>query len=161
MEHVATQPSGTSLAIAQPPAEASLEQDERDPDPCPEDEEFFEVPDAESKEEAINKFYRLELREAQDPSEAHLCDFPDKLDKRAPPGSGWTPAELNHILQAHVVDGSLTTFGCVEWESQLFRGVMRARCYPFDMPKRRFHGFNPKVRSPYFQLTYQYILVSF
>ena len=27
--------------IAQPPAEASLEQDERDPDPCPEDEEFF------------------------------------------------------------------------------------------------------------------------
>ena len=76
--------------------------------------------------------------------------FPDKADKRAPPGTGWTPAELNHILQAHVVDGSLTTFGCVEWESQLFRGVMRARCYPFDMPKRRFHGFNPKVRSPYF-----------
>ena len=27
----------------------------------------------------------------------------------------------------------------------MFRGVMRARCYPFDMPKRRFHGFNPKV----------------
>ena len=42
--------------IVQPPAEASLEQDERDPDPCPEDEGFFEAPDAESKEEAINKF---------------------------------------------------------------------------------------------------------
>ncbi len=56
----------------------------------------------------------------------------------------WT--ELNHILQAHVVDGVLATFGCVEWESeQLCRGVMRARCYPFDMPKRRFHGFNTKV----------------
>ena len=80
--------------------------------------------------------------------------FPDKADKRAPPGTGWTPAELNHILQAHVVDGSLTTFGCVEWESQLFRGVMRARCYPFDMPKRRFHGTTVKVCYPYFHLLY-------
>jgi hypothetical protein len=71
--------------------------------------------------------------------------FPDKADRRAQPGTGWTPAELNSILQDHVVDGALTTFGCVEWESELFRGVMRARCYPFDMPKRRFHGFNPKV----------------
>ena len=71
--------------------------------------------------------------------------FPDKADKRAQPGTGWTPAELNSILQDHVMDGALTTFGCVEWESELFRGVMRARCYPFDMHKRRFHGFNPKV----------------
>jgi hypothetical protein len=29
--------------------------------------------------------------------------------------------------------------------SQLFRGMMRDCCYPFDMPKKRFHGFNPKV----------------
>jgi len=71
-------------------------------------------------------------------------EFPDKADQRAEPGSGWTPAELNHILQTHVVDGTLTTFGCVEWESNLCRGVMRARCYPFDMPKHRFHGMNPK-----------------
>ena len=71
--------------------------------------------------------------------------FPDKADKRAGPGTGWTPAELNRILQNHVVHGSLTTFGCVEWESELFRGTMRARCYPFDMPKQRFHSFNPKV----------------
>ncbi len=28
---------------------------------------------------------------------------PDKGDARASPGSGWTAAELNHILQAHVV----------------------------------------------------------
>ena len=27
-------------------------------------------------------------------------------------------------------------FGCVEWESQLFRGVMHARCYPFNLPKK-------------------------
>jgi hypothetical protein len=52
-------------------------------------------------------------------------------DQRAQPGSGWTPAELNHILQSHVVDGALTTFGCVEWESELCGGVM---C-----------GMNPKV----------------
>ena len=71
--------------------------------------------------------------------------FADKTDKRAAAGSGWIPAELNNILQAHVVDGALTFFGCVEWESQLFRGTMRARCYPFDMKNRRFHSFNPKV----------------
>ena len=71
--------------------------------------------------------------------------FPDKADKRAQPGSGWTPAELNRILHEHVVSGALTTFGCVEWQSQLFRGSMRARCYQFDMPKKRFHHFNPKV----------------
>ena len=71
--------------------------------------------------------------------------FADKTDKRAAAGSGWTPAELNNILQAHVVDGALTTFGCVEWESDFFRGTMRARCYPFDMPKRRFHSLNTKV----------------
>ncbi len=58
-----------------------------------------------------------------------VLGFPDKADQRAEPGTGWTPAEPNHILHEHVVDGALTTFGCVEWESQLFRGVMRARCY--------------------------------
>jgi hypothetical protein len=87
--------------------------------------------------------------------------FPDKADKRAQPGTGWTPAELNHILQAHVVDGSLTTCGCVEWGSELFRGVMRARCYPFDVPKRRFHGFNVKVGGPCFHFTYKYILMTY
>jgi hypothetical protein len=71
--------------------------------------------------------------------------FPNKADQRAVPGTGWTPAELNHILQAHVVDGALTTFWCVDWESDLCRGVMRARCYPFHMQKHRFHGFNRKV----------------
>ena len=86
--------------------------------------------------------------------------FPDKADRRASPGTGWTPDELNHILQNHVVDGSLTTFGCVEWESELFRGVMRARCYPFKMPKHRFHSFNPQVFILYYLSTYLYILCS-
>ena len=68
----------------------------------------------------------------------------NQADQRAEPGTGWTSAELNHILHAIVVDGALTTFGCVEWESQLFRGVMRARCHPFNLPKKRFHSFNPQ-----------------
>ncbi len=75
----------------------------------------------------------------------NLQGFPDNADQRAEPGTRWTPAELNHVLQAHVVDGALSTFGCVEWKSDLCRGVMSARCYPFDMPKHRFHGMNPKV----------------
>jgi hypothetical protein len=73
--------------------------------------------------------------------------FPDKADKSAQPGTGWTPAELNSIMHDHVrvVAGELTTFGCVELKSELFRGVMHALCYLFDVPKERFHGFNPKV----------------
>ena len=87
-----------------------------------------------------------------------VLGFPDKADQRAEPGSGWTPAELNHILTAHVMDGAVTTFGCVEWESQLFRGVMRARCYPFNLPKRRFHSFNPQVHCTLIHIgTYQYV----
>ncbi len=78
--------------------------------------------------------------------------FPDKADQRAEPGSGWTPAELNHILQTHVVAGTLTTFGCVEWESNMCRGVMCARCYPFDLSKQHFHRINPKVM--YIHCTY-------
>ena len=74
-----------------------------------------------------------------------VLGFPDKADQRAEPCTGWTPAELNHILYEHVVDGALTTFGCVEWESQLFRGVMCARCYPFNLQKKRFHSMNPQV----------------
>ena len=53
--------------------------------------------------------------------------FPDKADKSAEPSTGWTPAKLNSILHDHVVAGELTTFGCVEWQSQLFRGVMTSR----------------------------------
>ena len=75
-------------------------------------------------------------------------------------GRGWTPAELNSILQNHVVrnraGGALTTFGCVEWESELYRGVMRARCYQWNMPKHRFHKMNPQV-IPSYPWLYTYI----
>ena len=65
--------------------------------------------------------------------------FPDKADPRR----GWTPSELNNILDRHVVRDRkgcslLTrslTFGCLDWESEIYRGVMRARCYPFKMRK--------------------------
>ena len=73
-----------------------------------------------------------------------VLGFPDKADQRAEPGTSWTPAELNHILHVNVVDGALTTLSCVEWESQLFRGVMCERCYPFNLPKKR-HSFNLQV----------------
>jgi hypothetical protein len=68
------------------------------------------------------------------------------------PGTVWTPAELNHILKSHVVDDSLTTIAYVEWETEFFRGEMRARCCPMDMQQRQFHGFNPKVYYPCFQI---------
>jgi hypothetical protein len=43
--------------VVQPPLCSGQLDDERDSDPCPpEDEELFEVPDAESMEEAISKF---------------------------------------------------------------------------------------------------------
>jgi hypothetical protein len=71
--------------------------------------------------------------------------FPDKADPRR----GWTPAELNNILDRHVVRDrngcSLLTFGCLEWESEIYRGVMRARCYPFKMRKHSYRGMNPQV----------------
>ncbi len=60
-----------------------------------------------------------------------LLGFPDNLkaDKRAQLGSGWTPSELNSILQNHVVNGALTSFGCVEWES-----ASKAQCELDDIP---------------------------
>ncbi len=42
--------------ILEHPAQSSVEQDEVDPCPAPEDEEIFQGPDTESKEEAIKKF---------------------------------------------------------------------------------------------------------
>ncbi len=73
--------------------------------------------------------------------------FPDKADKRVQPRIGWAPEKLNNVLQNHLVNSVLTTFGCVEWESDLFR------CYPFDMTKRRFHYFSQKVFNTYFHIT--------
>ena len=41
----------------------------------------------------------------------------------------------------------LQTFGCLEWESQLYRGIMHARCYPFNMWGHSFHNMKPQEDS--------------
>jgi hypothetical protein len=62
------------------------------------------------------------------------------------------------------MDGTLTNlavwngiFGCVEWDSDLFRGMMcaRLRYYPFDM---LFQSLNQKVCTHHSSLA-DYILV--
>ncbi len=64
-------------------------------------------------------------------------------------GDAWTVDELNQIICNHLVSdktgGSIRTFGCVEWESESYRGISRSRCYPFDLEGHRFHSLNPKV----------------
>ena len=66
------------------------------------------------------------------------------------PGDEWSSEALNNILIHCLVSNrrgdNLHTFQCVEFESDLYRGVMRARCFPFDMENHRFYGKNVKVR---------------
>ena len=73
----------------------------------------------------------------------------DELRMRPASVDGWSSAQLNHILTSCLVsDGrgdNLHTFHTVEFESDLYRGVMRARCYPFNMAEHRFRGKNIKV----------------
>ena len=61
----------------------------------------------------------------------------------------WSTATLNRILQTCLVSdrkgNNIHTFQTVEFESDLYRGVMRARCYPFNMERHRFRGRNVKV----------------
>jgi len=65
------------------------------------------------------------------------------------PGDEWSSEALNNILIHCLVSNrrgdNLHTFQCVEFESDLYRGVMRARCFPFNMEKHRFYGKNVKV----------------
>ena len=72
--------------------------------------------------------------------------FPDMRDPNK-----WSVSELNNILQTHVVTDrngcSLHTFRCLEWESELYRGIMCARWYPFNIRGHRFHNMNPQLYS--------------
>ncbi len=43
-------------SVQPPEVHPTFDSDEADPRPAPEDDEFFQAPDAQSKEEAINKF---------------------------------------------------------------------------------------------------------
>ena len=68
---------------------------------------------------------------------------------RPDPSQPWSTATLNRILQTCLVfdrkGNNIDTFQTVEFESDLYRGVMRARCYPFNMENHRFQGRNVKV----------------
>ena len=61
----------------------------------------------------------------------------------------WTTVELNTILLDNIVqrrDGAhLGTFGCIQWESDLYVGRPKARCYPFDLPGHRYRGKTRQV----------------
>jgi hypothetical protein len=74
-------------------------------------------------------------------------NVPPRLD----PSKPWSTATLNRILQTCIVSDSrginIHTFQTVEFESDLYRGVMRARCYPFNMRQHQFRGRNIKVST--------------
>jgi hypothetical protein len=75
----------------------------------------------------------------------------DELRMRPDSGEDWSSDQLNRILTGCLVSdrrgNNLHTFHTVEFESDLYRGVMRARCYPFNMAQHRFRGKNVKVRD--------------
>ena len=62
----------------------------------------------------------------------------------------WTAGELNAILENNLVPshggkGQLRTFGCIQWECELYSGRPKARCYPFNLKGHRFRGRNSQV----------------
>ena len=74
----------------------------------------------------------------------------------------WTAGELNAILLHNLVPssggaGQLRTFGCIEWESELFSGRPKARCYPFDLPGHRWRGKTCQVTELLCDIIYDII----
>ena len=65
-------------------------------------------------------------------------NVPPRLDQSKP----WSTATLNRILQTCIVSASrginIHTFQIVEFESELYSGVMGTRCYPFNMEHHQF-----------------------
>ena len=86
---------------------------------------------------------------------ANLCEELNIPDKQGPL---WTAAELNAIITSNLVGGPhghLHTFGCIQWENELFNGRPKARCYPFNIQGHRFRNKNPQVKSSY-RIRYRY-----
>ena len=76
-------------------------------------------------------------------------NFGEELKIPEKQGDLWTAAELNSIITGNLVGGPrghLHTFGCIQWECEVFNGRPKARCYPFDMDGHRFRNKNPKVQ---------------
>ena len=71
------------------------------------------------------------------------------LPARAGSDADWSTEKLNVILQRCLVSDrkglNIHTLQMLEFESDLYRGIMRARCYPFDAQEYRFRGHNIKV----------------
>ena len=88
------------------------------------------------------QFLPLKLAEWLAKNMSDELNLPDSDDE-------WSSAALNniliHCLASNRRGENLHTFQCVEFESDWYRGVMRARCYPFDMETHRFYGRNVKV----------------
>jgi hypothetical protein len=64
---------------------------------------------------------------------ANLCEELNILDKQGPL---WTAAKLNTIITGNLVGGPyghLRTFGCIQWENELFSSRPKARCYSFNI----------------------------
>ena len=66
----------------------------------------------------------------------------------------WTAGELNAILEnnrvpSHGGKGELRTFGCIQWECELYSGRPKAQCYQFNLKGHSFRGRIPggTVRS--------------
>jgi hypothetical protein len=51
----------------------------------------------------------------------------------------------NNLVPSHNGKGQLRTFGCIQWECELYSGRPKARCYPFNMKGHRFRGKNCQV----------------
>ncbi len=68
---------------------------------------------------------------------------------RPDPTQPWSTATLNRILQTCLVSdrkgNNIHTFQTVEFESDLYSGVMCARRFPFNMEHHQFRGRNVKV----------------
>ena len=80
---------------------------------------------------------------------ANLCEELNIPDKEGPL---WTAVELNTIITGDLVGGPhghLHTFGCIQWENELFSGRPKARCYPFNIQGNRFRNKNPQIHSLY------------
>jgi hypothetical protein len=75
----------------------------------------------------------------------------DRLNLPAGAGSNddWRAQQLNLILQRCLLPDrtgqNLHTFHTVEFESDLYHGIRRACCYPFDVQQHLFRGLYVKV----------------
>jgi hypothetical protein len=93
------------------------------------------------------QFLPLKLAEWVAKNKADELNLPDF-------GDDFSSANMNRILTQYLVSNrkgdNLHSYHTVEFESDLYHGVMRARCYPFDMDEHQFRGKNIKV-CPYNQ----------